>query len=613
MSEKFIKIKRVIVPAACIMLAVMQLTGCGVATADQLADMIATGEQIEINIELPSDSEELQGTPVEWIALSYLTDQEDLRDKIDDILGIISYGESKNGVLYVNPETEEWEPNNTLEQVYKNKAYTELIEDNEVKAELEEAVLDSYVDLDESTDSETLKLVLINAYFNLFPTDETNAEFNGGSYLTRAQYMCGLAKAHLQAQDGATASADTIEQIGDNEYAVYAELMSDKAYLDIESKSLNEKNFYGLITRAEVAYLIVNTYYADELAVINTESKPSTYSDTKNAGDMSEDAGTTGQEQYKAANLSYMIDNPSKGMDEELYKAMVVAYNHNLLGDSTESRWNDPITKAEALQMLVGVYEEAGTTIKCQNGSNVKVGLSADDDINNLDSDLIYTINGKEYTASQFENAGTVAFLMAYDQFPPMTYLEWQEEIIPQLNSVEYEIYMNHTSNSGEDEQLIDLNNEQLFWLSMMENAIFYKTSSPDVYDMTGTNGIIEMANDCLKSSLEDIYFGNTDAELTDEEKIAFEKEAGWYKEPEVVYASNSSSNNSSSTSSSSTSESSIVYDYGSSSSGGVDGSGYTQEQIDAALASIGNRAEVNENYNPDVQSNAISGTLYLQ
>ena len=421
MNEKFMRVKRVVVPAVSMILAVMQLTGCGIATSEQLADMIATGEQIEINIALPSNSEELQGTPVEWKALSYLTDQEDLRKEIDNILGIISYGESKNGVLYVNPETEEWEPNNTIEAVYKNKAYTEMIENEDIVEEISKAVLDNYVDLDETTDSEIIQLAAINAYFNLFPADEETKEFNAGAYLTRAQFMSGIARAHLQAQDGAQAAADTIEQIGDTEYALYAELMSDSAYLDLDSKSLNEKNINGLMTRAEAAYMIVNTYYAEEFKAVDLSSKPDTYSDVKNAGDMAGEAETKGKDQYKAANLSYMVENPSKGMDEELYKAMVVAYAHGIFGDSKDSRWDEPITKAEALQALIRVYEEAGTTIKCQNGSNMSMDIT-DADLSNLNPEITYTINGKEYKASDFENAGTVAFLEAYGEFPPMTY-----------------------------------------------------------------------------------------------------------------------------------------------------------------------------------------------
>ena len=220
----------------------------------------------------------------------------------------------------------------------------------------------------------------------------------------------------MQAQDGAQAAADTIEQIGDTEYALYAELMSDSAYLDLDSKSLNEKNINGLMTRAEAAYMIVNTYYAEEFKAVDLSSKPDTYSDVKNAGDMAGEAETKGKDQYKAANLSYMVENPSKGMDEELYKAMVVAYAHGIFGDSKDSRWDEPITKAEALQALIRVYEEAGTTIKCQNGSNMSMDIT-DADLSNLNPEITYTINGKEYKASDFENAGTVAFLEAYGSF----------------------------------------------------------------------------------------------------------------------------------------------------------------------------------------------------
>ena len=191
MRRIFMKYRNVkVLLMGMLVIAGILVAGCG--TSEKLVDMLSTGEQIEINIALPSNSEELQGTPVEWKALSYLTDQEDLRKEIDNILGIISYGESKNGVLYVNPETEEWEPNNTIEAVYKNKAYTEMIENEDIVEEISKAVLDNYVDLDETTDSEIIQLAAINAYFNLFPADEETKEFNAGAYLTRAQFMSGL-------------------------------------------------------------------------------------------------------------------------------------------------------------------------------------------------------------------------------------------------------------------------------------------------------------------------------------------------------------------------------------------------------------------------------------
>lgn len=529
MSEKFMKVKRIVAPAVCVMLAVMQLTGCGVATSEELANMLSSGEQIEIDIALPENAKELHGTPVEWKELSYLTDQEDLRKEIDNALGIIAYGESKNGVLYVNPETEEWEPNNTLEAVFKNKAYREVMKDEDVVEEISKAVLENYVDLDETSDGSIVQLAALNAYFNLFPADEETASFNGSDYLTRAQFMSGLAKAHLQAQDGATASAETVEQVGDSEYSLYAELMSDSSYLDITSKSLNEKNVNGLITRAEVAYMIVNTYYADEFKSVDVTTKPSTYSDVKNAGDMASEAETTGKDQYKAANLSYMINNPSKGMDESLYKAMVVAYAHNIFGSETESRWSEPITKVEALQLLKRVYESADTTVKCQNGKNQTVDL-ADADLDNLSDDLMYEINGKKYERSKIENSGTVILLSTFGEFPPLSYAEWQEQI-GKINSEKYEIYKNHLvieNTYEEDSPYSRLSNEQLLWLERMDIAM---TNDMKNLQAMIKDGIV-LQEEEVDEALGVLYYTGR---LTDEEKVAYEKLYG-LDEPDVTY-----------------------------------------------------------------------------
>lgn len=566
MSEKFMKVKRIVAPAVCVMLAVMQLTGCGVATSEELANMLSSGEQIEIDISLPENAKELQGTPVEWKELSYLTDQEDLRKEIDNALGIIAYGESKNGVLYVNPETEEWEPNNTLEAVFKNKAYREVMKDEDVVEEISKAVLENYVDLDETSDGSIVQLAALNAYFNLFPADEETASFNGSDYLTRAQFMSGLAKAHLQAQDGATASAETVEQVGDNEYSLYAELMSDSSYLDITSKSLNEKSINGLITRAEVAYMIVNTYYADEFKSVDVTTKPSTYSDVKNAGDMAGEAETTGKDQYKAANLSYMINNPSKGMDESLYKAMVVAYAHNIFGSETESRWSEPITKVEALQLLKRVYEEADTTVKCQNGKNQTVDL-ADADLDNLDDDLTYEINGKKYERSQIENSGTVILLQTFGEFPPMTYLEWTKQV-EKINNAKYEIYKNHLvidKQYDEHSQYSRLTNEQLLWLERMDVAM--TNGMTDVQKMID-DGLV-LSEEEVDESLDYLYF---DGRLSDEEKVAYEEIYGISK-PEITYQrpSNGSSSNSSYISGSSSNDANVSSDTASNESSQTD------------------------------------------
>ena len=508
------------------------LSGCG--SSEQLAEMLNSGEQIAVNVELPSGAEELPGSPVEWQKLSWLTDQESLRNEIDSILGIIAYGKSKNGVLYVNPETEEWEPNNTLEAVYKNKEYREMKEDEDIIEKLNEAVLGNYVDLDDKSSTDEIRLAAINAYFNIFPADEDAGEFNANAYLTRAQFMSGLAKAHLPAQDGAKATAETVEQIGDGKYSVYAELMSDKAYLDLASKSLNKNNINGLITRAEVGYMIASTYYPEELKAVDVNGKNEVYSDVKNAGDMAADAETSGKDQYKAANLRYMVEHPSKGLDKELYKAMVVCYKHGVFGSDSNSKWDEPITKLEALQTLENVYKSAETKGKWQKGKNQTASIDSVD-LSNLSNDMTYDINGVEYTASQLENPGTVLIIKAMGDLPPITYLEWQEEW-KKIDPEKYAIYEKHMEwleyldemPEEAKEQYAALTPDQTLWVTRMTGAM---AGGLTTIEQLRENYVV-LSDEYIDEQLDLLYY---DGRLTDEEKAKYEEWRG-LDEPEVVY-----------------------------------------------------------------------------
>lgn len=520
------------------------ISGCKGNASRELESMLNSNEMITVSVALPDSVQNLQGTLLDWKPLAENSDQYDLRKAIDDSFGVIPFANSKNGVLYVNPETEEWEPNNTLEAVFKNKAYHEVAEDEDVVEEISKAVAEAYTDLDDKSSTEEIQLAAINAYFNLFPADEDTNEFNGGAYLTRGQYMCGFARAHLQAQNGIKASEDTIKQVGDSQYAPYAELVSDSAYLDIASGSLNEENMNGLITRAEVAYMLAKTYYSDEMDAATKKSK--TYSDVKDAGNMAEKAETTDKQQYKAANLAYMVENPKDGLDEDLYKAMVVAYNHGFFGNTSESRWDEPITKEEALQAFVNVYTDLGTTIKCQNGKSKSVS-AADIDVNNVTEAYTYEINGKEYTAADFENAGTVVLVKEYDKMPPVSYAEWREKV-EQMPSSKLEMYLNHVTvsidvSSEFKDSLDQLSTEELIWFNDLDIAMSHGVTDKDEIMNTWI-----LTEDMVDEGLSMLYY---DGKLSDVEKIAYE-EVYEINEPQVTYVTSSSQSTGASSSASS-------------------------------------------------------------
>lgn len=370
MSKNFIlTTKKVAMTAMTAMLIASQLCGCSSALGKDIESMIADGEQIEIVVDTPEDIKQGEDALPNWEQLAKLTDQEDLRDLIDEQLKIISFGGSKNGVMYVDPETKDWEPNNTLENVFKNKKFLESFDNSDVQNSIQEEVRKTYCDVDGES-SDNLRLAALNAYFNIFADDEEAGYFNGDSTLTRAEFMTGLARASEKADKKAKASDKLISALGDSEATVYAEYVVGNSYLDTESKSLDEKTFNGTITRAEAVYMLANKYYSEELK--NETTDGSTYSDCKNAGDVIKTAGEASY--VKKVALKVMLDNPTDGIEENLYKALKLAYEHKLLTEDgevvDESRWNEALTKVEALQMIVNVYRDLGTTISCDRGNS---------------------------------------------------------------------------------------------------------------------------------------------------------------------------------------------------------------------------------------------------
>lgn len=479
--------------------------------------MVNSGSLLAIDAESDLD-QILEGDPAPWEPLAENTACSSLRTAIDRCLGIEVSGDYKNGVLYVNPVDESWNANNTLENAYKNKAFVDQINDKDTTNALKDAVRIAYHDLADVSDDNIVRMAALNAYFNLFPADDTTSQFEGDKYLTRAQFMSGLAKAHIPAPDDLKASEKTVKQLGDNEYTAYAELVTDYAYLDITSDSLNKETFMEPITRAEAAYLLAKTYYADEFAKISAES--TCYTDVKNAGDLSEQAETIGKKQFRSANLIYMLDHTENGLDEELYDAMVIAYQHGFFDTSKASRWNEPITKQEALETLLHIYGDLGTTIQCASGT-----LSEED----AKKANMVILGGKEYDISEIENAGTAELADIYGTLPPLTFEEWLEAT-SSIPSSKKEMYFNHVhANFGPNvsEGVKELSPEQYVWLIKMDIAMDYGITDKEEVkkDWILTEGEID-------ESLQDLYYGGR---LSDVEKIAYEQIYGITK-PEVTY-----------------------------------------------------------------------------
>ncbi len=371
MSGRFMHIKRIVIPTITMVIIASQLMGCAAASQSELLQMINQGDAIEIEIATPINEEQGTESALDWEELALLTTNPDLRKSWDSILNITTTDTGKNGVLYVDADGNN-EPNNTLRVALHNREFLKYLDSETDTLTLAEAVQNNYADL-ESSDS-TMKAIYmgINGYFNLLPDASPNYA-NPDSTLQRNEFMAMVYRAETPVQD-ITPDTNFANAVGQSDYNIYAQGVVEDSYLDLQSKSLNNLTANGTITRAEALYMLVSRYFSDDLK--NVDTKGVTFTDAKDGGDIAgeqkfiEDAKE--KDYWKSYELTYAIQNPDGGLPTDLYKALVVAKNKGLI--SNETRWDEALTKSEAIEFLVATLrQETGIQI-----FNAKQGLVDD-------------------------------------------------------------------------------------------------------------------------------------------------------------------------------------------------------------------------------------------
>ena len=353
-GEKFMKIKRIMIPTISAVIMASQLMGCAAVSRSELLSMIDRGESIEIEAAVPAFAEQEQGTQtgLTWEALAGLDTVREMRKAWDNSLLISMTDTGKNGILYVNALGEN-ENNNTLRQALHNREFTKQLGDKAAMAELAGAVRKQYADMDE-TDSDVKAVYIgINGYFNLIGDNEVNY-CNADSTITRAEFMAMIMRAETPVNEELAEKADFTGAVGSSEYNKYAQELAGNSYLDPASKSLNNGTYNGSMTRAEAIYMIMDRYFGTELGAADT--KGVTFSDCKDGGDIATKQQFTGKDYSKSYELTYAIQNPDKGIPTGLYKAMALANKKGFIG--SETRWDEAITKAEAIELLVEALKQ---------------------------------------------------------------------------------------------------------------------------------------------------------------------------------------------------------------------------------------------------------------
>ena len=388
--KKFMNIKKLILPTLTVLMLTSQLTGCSTANSAEAMNMLKANETIEIAIPEPENIEQGTELQFEWTELAYLDSYESLRNTMDDSLYIIKMADNgKNGVIYVT-EDGNHSNNATLQDAFNNKKFINNYWNNkETNQRIIQSAKQTFSDLEEATDKEAI-LAAYSAYYNLLPSYDANYA-NMQSTLSRLEAMSLLYRATNPVDDTLQVSADFTSKVGDNEHSIFAEQIDNQGltYLTSTNNSLDESTATGTMTRAEYIYMLVNAFYNDEYNTLTKDdiksfSKSTEFVDLKNAGNVAKEQKyiyteknkETGVKEEKAYNryqsyeLNYCLQNVEDGLTENLFKAYIIANNHNILTDTEETNWELGLTKEYALELLTNVLEEVGGKVNYDRGES---------------------------------------------------------------------------------------------------------------------------------------------------------------------------------------------------------------------------------------------------
>lgn len=394
-GEIDMKAKKIIIAVFAVVLA-MQMTGC--------KNNIDTSKPVVIGVSVSENDIESKAE-LTWTELGDLKTYEKMRTAVDTVFGNEIVDGVKYGPFYIDSQGNQC-TNNTLKVVLGNRYVAEMfatggnvdiekvdssnlgaiestaVSDEDASTAMTESFNSSlasvYNDLSDSDQSPAL----FNAYFNLLP-DSTPNYFNGGDTLSRAEAMSLVTRATTPVQSLNVSDDFTSAVTGTDydQYINYAAQQNEHSYINTNDKSLTADNFKGAMSRAEFIYLIMNEVYGAD-GVQNYDTSKTTLKDCTNAGNLSEELKIADSDRCNGYTLKYSLENIDKGVAEELYKPIAMAADKGII--TTETRWNEGITKSEAIEIVVNAfmqyYDEQGYLVNsAEKGSTQALEVAAEE------------------------------------------------------------------------------------------------------------------------------------------------------------------------------------------------------------------------------------------
>lgn len=354
MSGKFIKVKRVVVPMAALVLLSTQLMGCAALEKEQESDVSSsTFVQVEVTDNTSSTSTPEEKPPVEkveplkWSPLYSLMSYSDIRNVAKEVLGI----KVLEGSVFIDLDGHQ-EMNNTLFNALRNEEFAKTqLENKEITDKLCEAVKKTFADIGD-TENEQMA-AFFNSFWELLPEEngKDSVEFNGSKALTRAQAMTLVMRAMTPVEKNNKPNENKLftEAVGDSVYTDFSQYLDSKVYLNTQS-GLNEKTFNADMTRAEYIWLCLSSVFAEselnEIDISGVELSDCVVGENET--------------------LEQALSNPANGLPAPMVNMLQKA---NALGIiSSDTDWERSVTKTDAVNLFVNTVkaysEKFGYAIK---------------------------------------------------------------------------------------------------------------------------------------------------------------------------------------------------------------------------------------------------------
>ena len=404
MKRKFIKARKIAIPALAAILMATQFTGCTGKKEEAVMKVLEdSGEEPEkTGLDSSAKAEGESGTgnrkepEIEWTELASLNTSPEIREAWDTAAGIQKTDKGKEGMFYMNSKGEN-DNNNTLMQAMKTSTDTPMspmspmsalsmyanIDDTgeptvAIRAPFVKAVLDQYTDIDEADEGKAF-LAGLNSYYNLLPnTNKDTSESNIDTSLSRKEFMAMVYRADTPVQK-ISQDKEFTKAVGKSVYNEYAQNLKNNSYLTVESGDLNPTTYDGAISKAEAIYMLVNRYYQDELVYTCSDEGAMNYI-TSATGDKTEltftdaklnkDLGIKGGLEV----LNKSLEDIDIGLSPDLYASLVVAAKHNIINPEEDTCWDETVSTAEAMELLIKTYNHMSkATVEAEANTEVFV------------------------------------------------------------------------------------------------------------------------------------------------------------------------------------------------------------------------------------------------